>query len=293
MADFAAYVGAPYMFRIQNAQGQPVYRTDIHSRWQIGRGSMDPAAGGWDGDPAHAGRQGQLQRGDRPGRGPGGVRADQLAAGDDRRRRLLAGPSSRPGCRCRPASRTWSSTSCTSARWASGDRTTGTLADAMRLLDYLVDLGVNAVELLPLAEFSGNLGWGYGNTHHFAIESSAGGRDKYKHFVRACHQRGIAVHPRRRLQPLRRRRRPGRVAVRLDPARAEHLLLVRGQQQRLPLPRRRLPQQRVLRVRAPLLGGAGPPAVHQQRRRADRGVPRRRAAGRPHPGHPPRQRGQR
>lgn len=70
---------------------------------------------------------------------------------------------------------------------------TGTLADAMRLLDHLVELGVNAVELLPLAEFSGNLGWGYGNTHHFATESSAGGRDKFKHFVRACHQRGIAV----------------------------------------------------------------------------------------------------
>jgi 1,4-alpha-glucan branching enzyme len=54
-------------------------------------------------------------------------------------------------------------------------------------------MGVNAVELMPLAEFSGNISWGYGNTHHFAIESSAGGRDKYKHFVRGCHQRGIAV----------------------------------------------------------------------------------------------------
>jgi 1,4-alpha-glucan branching enzyme len=70
---------------------------------------------------------------------------------------------------------------------------TGTLADAMRLLDHLVEMGVNAVELMPLAEFSGNLSWGYGITHHFAIESSAGGRDKYKHFVRGCHQRGIAV----------------------------------------------------------------------------------------------------
>ena len=63
----------------------------------------------------------------------------------------------------------------------------------MDLLDYLVDLGVNAVELLPISEFSGNLSWGYGDTHHFVIESSAGGRDKYKHFVRECHRRGIAV----------------------------------------------------------------------------------------------------
>lgn len=63
----------------------------------------------------------------------------------------------------------------------------------MRLVDYLDDLGVNAVELMPLAEFSGSFSWGYGNTFPFTIESSAGGRDKFKHFVRACHQRGIAV----------------------------------------------------------------------------------------------------
>src|SRR4029077_19075912 len=52
---------------------------------------------------------------------------------------------------------------------------------------------VNAIELLPLSEFSGSQAWGYGNTHHFVIESSAGGRDKFKHFVRECHRRGIAV----------------------------------------------------------------------------------------------------
>ena len=44
-----------------------------------------------------------------------------------------------------------------------------------------------------MAEFSGNVGWGYGDSHHFCIESSAGGRDKYRHFVRECHRRGIAV----------------------------------------------------------------------------------------------------
>src|SRR5204862_5073482 len=74
-----------------------------------------------------------------------------------------------------------------------GNAGPGTLADAMQFLDYLSDLGVNAVELLPMSEFSGDQSWGYGDTHHLVIESSAGGRDKYKHFVRACHQRGIAV----------------------------------------------------------------------------------------------------
>ena len=74
-----------------------------------------------------------------------------------------------------------------------GQNRTGDLVDAMELIPYLSDLGVNAVELLPMAEFSGGFGWGYGDSHHFTVESSAGGRDEYKHFVRACHQRGIAV----------------------------------------------------------------------------------------------------
>jgi 1,4-alpha-glucan branching enzyme len=69
----------------------------------------------------------------------------------------------------------------------------GTFDDALEFLDHLTDLGVNTVELLPIAEASGVGTWGYGNSHHFAIESSAGGRDKFRHFVRACHQRGIAV----------------------------------------------------------------------------------------------------
>jgi 1,4-alpha-glucan branching enzyme len=69
----------------------------------------------------------------------------------------------------------------------------GDLGDAIQFLDHLVALGVNAVELEPMLEFCGNAAWGYGNTHHLCVECSAGGRDKYRHFVRACHQRGIAV----------------------------------------------------------------------------------------------------
>src|SRR5262249_49528871 len=48
-------------------------------------------------------------------------------------------------------------------------------------------------EGLPMTEFWGNVSGGYGDSHHFCIESSAGGRDKYRHFVRECHRRGIAV----------------------------------------------------------------------------------------------------
>lgn len=71
----------------------------------------------------------------------------------------------------------------------------GKIEDAIsdEFLDHLGDLGINTVELLPMAEFSGEASWGYGNSHHFAVECSAGGRDQFKHFVRACHRRGIAV----------------------------------------------------------------------------------------------------
>jgi 1,4-alpha-glucan branching enzyme len=69
----------------------------------------------------------------------------------------------------------------------------GTLQDAMELLPYLRDLGVNAVELMPLAEYEGWTNWGYGNSHYLAIEYAGGGRDQFKYFVRECHRQGIAV----------------------------------------------------------------------------------------------------
>ena len=67
-----------------------------------------------------------------------------------------------------------------------GENRPGNLKDAMRFLPHLGDLGVNAVELLPMSEFSG-IGYGYGDSHHFVIESTAGDRDQYKHFVRESH----------------------------------------------------------------------------------------------------------
>jgi len=69
----------------------------------------------------------------------------------------------------------------------------GLLEDAIDLLDYLVELGVNCVELMPTSEFEGWSGWGYGTSHYLAVEYAAGGRDQFKHFVRECHRRGIAV----------------------------------------------------------------------------------------------------
>lgn len=69
----------------------------------------------------------------------------------------------------------------------------GHLDDAIARLDHLVDLGVNAVEVMPMAEFAGDMSWGYNPAHIFAVESAYGGPDAYKTFVKECHRRGLAV----------------------------------------------------------------------------------------------------
>ena len=71
--------------------------------------------------------------------------------------------------------------------------TVGTVHDAVRRLDHLVELGVNAVEVMPMTEFAGDLSWGYNPAHIFAVESAYGGPDGYKRFVKEAHRRGIAV----------------------------------------------------------------------------------------------------
>ena len=73
------------------------------------------------------------------------------------------------------------------------DDTVGTVHDAIRRLDHLAELGVNAVEVMPMTEFAGDLSWGYNPAHIFAVESAYGGPDGYKRFVKEAHRRGIAV----------------------------------------------------------------------------------------------------
>lgn len=60
-------------------------------------------------------------------------------------------------------------------------------------LNYLSDLGVNAIELMPAMEFPGDESWGYNPVHMFAVESSYGGPDALKALVDAAHAHGIAV----------------------------------------------------------------------------------------------------
>ncbi len=67
------------------------------------------------------------------------------------------------------------------------------LHDLTGRLDYLVGLGVNAIELMPLMEFAGDYSWGYNPAHIFAVEHTYGGPDALKTFVREAHRHGIAV----------------------------------------------------------------------------------------------------
>ena len=191
LPDFAAHDGRPYMYRLVNAEGRTVYRTDLYARAQMGRGTFDPGGAAWTGDPATL----------------DGTKSCSLVIGLDTVAESFDAPAG-------------SAAQLTEAAfWADeytpglpvpsriedlviyelhigalgvGSPAPGTLADAMALLPHLSDLGVNAVELLPMSEFSG-IGWGYGDSHLFVIESTAGTRDQYKHFVRECHRRGIAV----------------------------------------------------------------------------------------------------
>jgi 1,4-alpha-glucan branching enzyme len=59
--------------------------------------------------------------------------------------------------------------------------------------DHLLRLGVNAIQLMPVAEFAGDVSWGYNPSHIFAVESAYGGPDALKTLVKEAHQAGLAV----------------------------------------------------------------------------------------------------
>jgi glycosidase len=65
-----------------------------------------------------------------------------------------------------------------------------TLTDS---LSYLVNLGINAIELMPVNEFEGNDSWGYNSNFMLALDKYYGTPNAYKAFIDACHAKGIAV----------------------------------------------------------------------------------------------------
>ena len=60
-------------------------------------------------------------------------------------------------------------------------------------LSYLKNLGINAIELMPVSEFEGNESWGYNVSYHMALDKYYGTSDKFKEFIDKCHENGIAV----------------------------------------------------------------------------------------------------
>jgi 1,4-alpha-glucan branching enzyme len=60
-------------------------------------------------------------------------------------------------------------------------------------LDYLCELGINAIELMPVNEYPGDYSWGYKVRHFFATESSYGSTEDLKRLIDECHGRGIRV----------------------------------------------------------------------------------------------------
>ena len=77
--------------------------------------------------------------------------------------------------------------------WVRDHTPARTFEGLMERMDYFEDLGVNAIELMPVCEFNENDSWGYNPNHYFAVDKSYGSSEQLKVFIDECHKRGIAV----------------------------------------------------------------------------------------------------
>ena len=69
----------------------------------------------------------------------------------------------------------------------------GTFDAVIKRLPYLRDLGINAIEIMPVAQFPGERNWGYDGVFPFAVQKSYGGPEGFKKLVNACHNHKMAV----------------------------------------------------------------------------------------------------
>ena len=69
----------------------------------------------------------------------------------------------------------------------------GTFDATIERLDYLIDLGITHVELMPIAEFPGRRGWGYDGVDLYAPHHAYGGPAGLNRLVNACHEKGLAI----------------------------------------------------------------------------------------------------
>lgn len=70
---------------------------------------------------------------------------------------------------------------------------TGTFLSATERIDELIELGINAIEVLPVAQCPGRWNWGYDGVGIFAAQNTYGTVDEFKTFIDTCHQKGVAV----------------------------------------------------------------------------------------------------
>lgn len=69
----------------------------------------------------------------------------------------------------------------------------GTFEAIIPRLPELLDLGINAIEIMPIGQFPGTRNWGYDGVYLYAAQNSYGGVEGLKRLVNACHQQGVAV----------------------------------------------------------------------------------------------------
>jgi len=198
LTTFAAFDHTPYMFRITKDDGTVAYRTDLYSRCQIGAGRFNPLGAPYSGSRADL----------------AGSVSCSVVIDPEQVTALFDEPF--PQQRWLTAEEFWQNEFdplrpmptriedliiyemhlgglAFNKRDSQGRPLAGDIGNAIGMLDYLAELGVNAIEILPMSEFEGWAEWGYATSHYMAIEFSGGGRDQFKFFVRECHRRGMAV----------------------------------------------------------------------------------------------------
>ena len=194
LANFSTFDHQPYMYRITKQDNRVEYKTDLYSRCQMGQGRTNPSRDAYSGDYRDL---------------DGSISCSVVIDPDLVLREFQEDISPSPQ-EFISESEFWQNEFNPNrlvprrvedlviyelhvGALGYGTNRPGNFGDAIALLPYLVDLGVNAVELLPMSEFRDEQNWGYETSHYFALEYSAGGRDQLKHFIRECHRNGIAV----------------------------------------------------------------------------------------------------